>query len=126
MGTPITAMAGKIETDAGVVGDVTAWSVEETADNKSFVSSSTGGWAQTAEGARRWTGTLTILLDAGAFLAAPLIPGTLIPTLKLYTTAGNFKSGSARVDSVSGPEVDIDGSGMISQTVNVIGHGALT
>lgn len=126
MGTPKTAMAGKVEINSGAQGDVTAWSLEETADNKTFVSSSTGGWAQTAEGAKRWTGTLTILLDAAAFLAAPLVPGTLLTKLDLFTDASNHRYGQARVDSVSGPEVDIDGSGMIAQTVNVTGHGPLT
>lgn len=125
MGTPKTAIAGKIEVNSGAQGDVTRWRVEEFADNQVFVSSSTSGWAETAEGARHWTATLDILMDAGAFLGAPLVPGTLLTTLELFTDAVNSKTGSARIDRVSGPEVDIGGSGMIGVTVECTGHGPL-
>jgi len=126
MADPVSSFQGKAEANSAAIVHVTRWNVEETADNKSFVSSSTSGWAETVEGAKRWTGTLDLLLEAGAFLSAPLVPGTKLTKLELFVNDANSRYGAARVDSVSGPEVDIDGSGLVGCTVTVTGHGALT
>lgn len=126
MGDPVSSYQGKAEANSGAIAHVTRWNVEETADNKTYVSSSTSGWAETVEGAKRWVGTLDLLLDAGAFLSAPLVPGTKLTKLELFVNDANSRFGAARIDSVSGPEVDIDGSGLVGCTVAVTGHGALT
>ena len=126
MGTPITAIAGKVEINSVERADIIKWDVEETADNKVFVSSSTNGWAETAEGAKSWKGTIQILLDGGAFLVAPLVVGTKLTKLDLFTTGAVSRYGAARVDRITGIEADIGGSGLIAATVECTGHGALT
>lgn len=129
MGTPVTAITGKVEVNSAPLADITKWGLEETADNKTYVSSSTAGWTKTAEGAKSWKATLEILLDAGKFLTAPLVIGTLLTKVELWTSetpSTESRYGAARVDRITGLEADIGGSGLLKATVEVTGDGALT
>ena len=128
MADPVSAITGKVELNSAAIAHIIRWNMEQVADNKTYVSSSTNGWAETVEGAKRWTATMDLLLEAGAFLTA-LVVGTLYNKIEFFTSispSSESKYGKARVDSISGPEADIDGSGLVGCTVTVTGHGALT
>lgn len=123
----ITAKAGEVAVNAGadLVG-VLRWNLNEEADNKTYVSSNSAGWAKTAEGAKRWSGSMDLLLEDGVFRVAPLVPGTLLTSIELKVDGSHSRQGAARIDRVGDIEVDIDGSGLVKCTVDFTGDGALT
>lgn len=126
----ITAKNGLVKFNAGASqAGILKWTLEESADNKTYVSSSTNGWAETAEGAKRWTSTMDILFEGGEFpktQLAALDVGTLLTSVELSVDGTHSRSGSARIDSIGGIEVDVDGSGLVKATISVTGHGQLT
>jgi len=126
----ITAKNGIVKFNSGASqAGILKWGLEESADNQTYVSSSTGGWAETAEGAKRWNGTIDILLEGGAFpheQLAALAVGTLLDNVELSVDGSHSRHGAARIDSIGGIEADIEGSGMVKATITVTGHGPLT
>jgi len=126
----VTAKNGMVKFNSGSSqAGILKWTLEETADNQTYVSSSTNGWAETAEGAKRWTATIDILFESSNFpknQLAALDVGTLLDDVELCVDGSHSRHGSARIDSIGGIEADIEGSGIVKATISVTGHGALT
>ena len=120
----ITGKDGKVTVGGSEIAQIRSFRIEESADNQTYVTSSTGGWAATAEGARHWTASIDLLLEDGAALSA-LVVGDKY-TFEFYKDATHKLTGDARVNTITGPEVDIEGSGLIGLTVEVTGDGPLT
>lgn len=125
-----TAKNGLVKFNAGASqAGVLKWTLEMTAANKTYVSSSTNGWAESAEGAKSWTATIDLLFEDGQFpddQLAALEVGTLLTDIELSVDGTNKKNGQARIDTIGGIEVDIDGSGLVKATISVTGNGAIT
>lgn len=126
----ITAKNGHVKFNSGASqAGVLKWVLTEfSADNKEYVSSSTNGWSETAEGAKKWAATIDILLEEGVFpdeALAALVPGTLLDDIELSVDGSHSKHGAARIKSIDGIEADIEGSGLVKATIAVQGHGAL-
>jgi hypothetical protein len=125
----LTAKDGQVIFNSGSSqAGILRWTLEETAANKTYVSSSTSGWAESAEGAKSWTATIDILFEGGDFpkdQLAALDVGTLLTDVELSVDGTHSRHGPARIDSIGGIEVDIDGSGLVKATITVTGHGAL-
>ena len=126
----ITAKNGLVKFNSGASqAGVLKWGLEITADNKVYVSSSTNGWAESAEGAKHWTATIDLLFEGGEFpetQLAALVPGTLLTDLELSVDGSHKKNGAARIDTIGGIEADIENSGLVKATITVTGNGALS
>ena len=114
---------GKVQFPAPTeILDVRTWSVDQTADNQRYVSSSTAGQAKRETGNKDWTSTISIYLQDGAttdFNEGE--KGSLI----LTSTTGTTWTGDAICDSVA-PDVDIEAGAIISATCVFSADGALT
>lgn len=138
-GQPITGVNGTFLWDVSGgsptnVAHVRNFVINERADNQVFADSSGGGAKDCAEGIRSWDGTITIYLDGGdprntAQKLNTIRPGTLAD-VEFHWDSGEtgtgLLTGTCRVNRIGDLEADIEGSGMIGATVDVIGHGALT
>lgn len=126
----ITAKNGLIKFNSGASqAGILKWGLEEVAANKTYVSSSTSGWTESAEGAKSWTATIDLLFEGGVFpksQLAALDVGTLLTDVELSVDGTHMRHGAARIDSIGGIEADIDGSGIVKATISVTGHGPLT
>lgn len=126
----ITAKNGLVKFNSGASqAGILKWSLDEVAANKTYVSSSTNGWAEVAEGAKSWTAAIDIMFEGGDFPGdqlGALVAGTLLSDLELSVDGSHKRNGAARIDSIGGIECDIDGSGLVKATISVTGNGPLT
>lgn len=114
MGTPMAGSNGTVSADGSAVADVRNWSLDRTADNKTYASSDTGGWNRTSKGNRGATVTWDHYLDGGA-LDVGYEEGALIAFVGT-AASGKTVTGNVRVDSI-GQTIDIEGNELEAATV---------
>lgn len=122
MANPLSGLLGKIEDASGTITQVRDWSIDETADVKSYASSNTDG------GMGRLTGNIDYTGQYNAYGHTPEI----LP--------GNFFTFTGAIDDANGVSTDTDGcivdsfvinwgieaGDVISHTVSFSGTGVLS
>lgn len=126
----VTGINGAVSVGGTEIADVRNFSITHEKSNQEYGSSSTAPWKASAEGAEMWSGSIEAFLrshdvEDGTDVEQEIDEGDEI-TLELTTHTGETISGSALVDSLDGYEVDINGSGLISVSINFTGKGTLT
>ena len=134
---PLTGFKGDIKWDVStsytVIGHVRRFTLNRVADNAVYASSSSSQAKKATKGNRSWTLTADIYIDAGDPGNSDqkldvMVPGALANVqLFPYETGSGAQvaEGAIRIDSIENLEVDIEGSGNISATINATGHGEL-
>lgn len=122
-GNPITGIGGDVSLGSEVA-HVRNWKVTREANNKTYASSDTEGWEETAEGIKKWSGSMEVFAPDGNMSISTWDEGDLLNAV-LTVDANSTLSGSVRIDSIE-VEVEIEGSELVGMVVNFTGHGSYT
>lgn len=126
-GDPISGKDGTIKTGAtpAEIYQVGNWKITTAANVSKFATNSSGGWKRAVAGAKEWSGSWDQKIDDGN--AMPVKEGDSVDVqLHIDGSDGQYYSGTAVVESIDGPEVDINDGAEIGYTVNFQGDGTLT
>ncbi len=113
---PIGAKGGKLEVDAVELADVISFSVNRSANNPDYRSSSTDGQTQRVEGHQDSQLTVEWLPAAGT-LQPDLVPGTTY-AIEGFTDDGHSVVGSYMVDSHD-TDVPIGDGGLVGSSAQI-------
>lgn len=124
---------GSVKVGAVEVGTAKVWSLDMSASETDSTTFADGGWSATCAGLRSWSGSITVMWDAGAdagedALIQAFVAGTEV-ALTLLTEAssgtGTSESFSGNVVVTSMP-ITNDVNSCVEVTFGFSGRGALT
>jgi hypothetical protein len=119
----VSGRGGNLSLGGTAVSTLREWRVSQTAANKQSVSSASAGATTSTKGNIDWTGTANLYDRAAPLGGSVILPGTG------YAMVGNNGSTSAAGNIVvTGLTVDVDiaGGGIITESIEFGGNGALT
>ena len=122
MAEPITGVTAKVQINiaaGGLVGldHTRRWSMSKSADNQEYASSSTGGHKRSAKGQKGKKCTIDCFCDGATFTT--INEGDVVTEVELYSDATTHEDYQGIIDSIDNMEADIEGSGMVSFTLNL-------
>ena len=122
MAEPITGIAAHVKINIAAGGlvaldHVRRWSLSKTADNKEYASSNTGGHKRSALGQKSKKVSIDVFCDGAVF---PTInEGDVVTEVELYSDTTTHEDYQGIIDTIDNVEADIEGSGMVSFTLNL-------
>lgn len=122
MSEPITGITAKIQINIAAGGLVSLehtrrWSLSKTADNAEYASSSTAGHKRAALGQKSKKASIDCYCDGAIF---PTInEGDIVTEVEFYIDATTHEDYQGIIDTIDNIEADIEGSGVISFTMNL-------
>ena len=121
MAEPITGVNAKVKLNIAAGGlvaldHVRRWSLSKSADNAEYASSNTAGHKRAALGQKSKKVSIDCFCDGSTFTT--INEGDVITEVELYTDAAVHEDYQGIVDSIDNIEADVEGSGMISFTLN--------
>jgi len=121
----ISGKAGYVSNDSIVIYNIKEWKLDQSADMLATTNFASSGHKEYIAGCDEWSGTFSgqHALHATASNQGGLTIGSTITTLKLYTEAGKYYSGSAIIEKISS-DVGVEKEATISYSFK--GTGVLT
>ena len=124
---------GSVTVGASAVGTAKVWSLDMSANMTDSTKFSDAGWATSCAGVKKWSGSITVMFDAGgdageAALIAGFLAGTTVALVLI--TQGSSGTGTAEKFSgnafVTSMPITNDVSSCLEVTFGFEGAGALT
>lgn len=129
----IQGYKGSVKVGTNTVGTAKIWSLDMSANETDATTFSDGGWSAVCAGLKTWSGSVTVVFDAGvdsgeAGLIASFVGGTEIAlTLSTGATAGTGTAGQFVGNAVvTSMPITNDVNSCIEVTFGFSGRGALT
>jgi len=122
MGVPKSGNGGSVTKGGSTIAHIKKWSLTDTIELLSYVSSTTAGQTKREEGNQDWTASAELYLDDGA--KPSIVKGTSYTWVFKLNSSNSF-TGTGRVAEIS-YECDIESGALLSCTVNIEANGGLT
>lgn len=129
----IKGYGGSVKVGAATVGTAKVWSLDMSASETDSTTFADAGWSSTCTGLKSWSGSITVMWDAGAdagedaliqaFVANTEVALTLLTEAATGTGTTESFTGNAVITSMP---ITNDVNSCIEVTFGFAGRGALT